>query len=404
MATCAFTPGRTARMGPLVADQWTLPQKSCRLGTPTSLRGKLTVSTLCSPLPGSPSLPGRWLRLLLLLGGDIEPNPGPRQPLRIPRGPLDLQSGFTAGTVLRMASCLQAFNDWVLSELGFPFARLCLAPEPLALALRAYGLYLYSAGFPRYLFVYAITAVQDACPGFRTQLTPAWQVDKKWQHAEPGECRPVMSAPIVEAMVAVALAWDWPRVACTLLIGFLCMLHPSEYLSLTRGDLILPADALTTDRVAYVHVRNPKTARFARRQHCRLEDLSVLRLLESLFGPLHFDSKIYPGSKATFRSQWNAIMKQLGVPFKKADRGVTPGVLRGSGATYLYLETEDLSRVAWRGRWARQKTVEFYLQEVAAQVILQRLPEPCRQRISALRPLAAKLVRFYTDHRSRETS
>ena len=31
-------------------------------------------------------LAGRWLRLLLLLGGDIEPHPGPRQPVRIPRG------------------------------------------------------------------------------------------------------------------------------------------------------------------------------------------------------------------------------------------------------------------------------------------------------------------------------
>ena len=150
-----------------------------------------------------PKLAGRWLRLLLLLGGDVEPYPGRRQPVRIPRGPLDLQSGFTSSTVQRMARCMQAFEEWVLSELGFPFSRLCLAPEPLALALRAYGLYLYSAGFPRYLFVYAITAVQDACPAFRTLLTPARQVDKKWQHAEPGECRPVMSAPIVEAMVAV---------------------------------------------------------------------------------------------------------------------------------------------------------------------------------------------------------
>ena len=130
----------------------------------------------------------------------------------------------------------------------------------------------------------------------------------------------------------------------------------------------------------------------------------MLRLLESLFGSLRFDSKIYPGSKATLRSQWKAIMRQLGVPFRKVDRGVTPGVLRGSGATYLYLETEDLSRVAWRGRWARQKNVEFYLQEVAAQVIWQRLPEPCRRKIIALRPLAAKLVQLHTDQRFRETS
>ena len=77
-------------------------------------------------------------------------------------------------------------------------------------------------------------------------------------------------------------------------------------------------------------------------------------------------------------------------------QGVTPGVLRGSGATYSYLETEDLSKVAWPGRWARQKTVEFYLQEVAAQVILQRLPAECRNKISDLRPLAAKLMAFYS--------
>ena len=96
------------------------------------------------------------------------------------------------------------------------------------------------------------------------------------------------------------------------------------------------------------------------------------------------------------RSQWNAVRRCLGIPFRKDVQGVTPGVLRGSGATYLYLETEDLSKVAWRGRWARQKTVEFYLQEVAAQVILQRLPAVCRSKISDLRPLAAKLLTFYS--------
>ena len=57
-------------------------------------------------------------------------------------------------------------------------------------------------------------------------------------------------------------------------------------------------------------------------------------------------------------------MQRLEIPFKQADKGVTPSVLRGIGATHLYLETEDLVKVAWRGRWARQKTVEFYLQEV----------------------------------------
>ena len=340
-----------------------------------------------------PRLAARWLRLLLLLGGDIERNPGPAQaPVRVPRGPLDLRAGFTQGTADRMTKCLEAFKVWVESELRIPFARLCTSPTPLALALRGYGLHLYAAGFPRYLFVYAITAIQDAFPAFRQLMTPAWQIDKKWQHAEPGECRPVISEPIILALTSLGLMWRWPRFVGIVLIGFLCMLHPSEYLLLTRGDLLLPDDVFSKDRIAYVAVRNPKTARFARRQHCRLEDESVLRFIEALFGDLPFDCRLYPGTKNTFRSQWNAVMQRLGIPFKKADKGVTPGVLRGSGAMHLDLATEDLVKVAWCGRWARQKTVEFYLQEVAAQVVLQRLPPFSCARIAGLAEFSARLV------------
>ena len=38
--------------------------------------------------------PARWIRFLLMLCGDIHPNPGPRPP----RGPMDLTVGFTAQT------------------------------------------------------------------------------------------------------------------------------------------------------------------------------------------------------------------------------------------------------------------------------------------------------------------
>ena len=342
-----------------------------------------------------PKLAARWLRFLLLLGGDIEPRPGPNRPALVPRGPLDLTSGFTAGTVDRMSRCLAAFRVWLLAATGLEANSLGSDAESMSLALRAYGLHLFSTGHPRYLFVYAITAVQDTFPALRGRLMPAWQIDAKWQYAEPGECRPVISAPIIEALTAVGLLWEWPRFVGVVLIGFLCMLHPSEYLALTRADVIFPSDALSDARVAYVHVRNPKTQRFARRQHCKLEDVSVLDFLEVLFEPLPFEARLYPGSENTFRSQWNAVMLRLGIPHSQAEKGATPGVLRGSRATHLYLSTEDLGKVAWRGRWVRQKTVEYYLQEVAAQIILQRLCAESRERISALRPFAAKLMRFW---------
>ena len=152
-----------------------------------------------------PKLAARWLRLLLLLGGDIEPHPGP---LTVrPRGALDLQAGFAASTRHKMSKCLAAFSEWLLVELNLSLLSVLTEVSAAAMALRAYGLHLYQAGLPRYLLVYAITAVADMKPEFRAHLTPAWQIDKKWQAIEPGECRPVISVPILHAAVSVALLW-----------------------------------------------------------------------------------------------------------------------------------------------------------------------------------------------------
>ena len=140
------------------------------------------------------------------------------------------------------------------------------------------------------------------------------------------------------------------------------------------------------------HIRNPKTQRFARRQHSRLEDPLVLLLLEALYFDLPLPSRLFRGSMHVYRRQWNCIMARLGVPHRLSDKGATPGVLRGSGATFLYLETEDLPLVAWRGRWSKTKTVEFYLQEVAAQLLLQRLPRWARDRIRLLSSFSRSLV------------
>ena len=85
-------------------------------------------------------------------------------------------------------------------------------------------------------------------------------------------------------------------------------------------------------------------------------------------------------------------MSHFGVPHTQQAREATPGVLRGSGATFLYLETEDVQLVAWRGRWSKLKTVEFYLQEVAAQLLLQQLSATSRAKIAILRAYASKLV------------
>ena len=66
-------------------------------------------------------------------------------------------------------------------------------------------------------------------------------------------------------------------------------------------------------------------------------------------------------------------------PSKFAAIFPTPGAIRGSGATYFYLITEDVARIQWRGRWRRLETVEFYLQEVAARTLINDLPAESRE-------------------------
>lgn len=256
------------------------------------------------------------------------------------------------------------------------------------LALRCYGLHCFESGLPRYQFVYAIAAVQDQWPQARPYLGMVWQVDKKWQIHEPGMCRSVLPPSVIRAAVCLACVWGWNRWAVLVLLGFSAMLHPTEMLNLCCRDLIFPGDVAMDTSSLYIRVRDPKTARFARRQHSRVDDAGVIQVAAALFSDMPKDDRLYPGSMSVFRRQWNAVMSRLGIPHSQADQGATPGVLRGSGATYLYHQTEDLTWVAWRGRWSRLRTLEYYLQEVGAFVLVHNLDATSKARISVFADLS----------------
>eukprot|EP00438_Fugacium_kawagutii_P010778 Skav220890 [mRNA] locus=scaffold3880:13453:20349:+ [translate_table: standard] len=335
---------------------------------------------------GYPRVIGRWVRLLLLMAGDVERNPGPKSMARVrePRGELDLAAGFTKPTAQRMQKCLDGFAVWVNTELRLNFSAVMKSHETCSLALRGYGMHLYRSGFPRYMFVYALTAVQDRFPQHRPFLASAWHIDKKWQLMEPGECRPVISLPVFKAILCLGLLWNWNRFVAVTMIAFAGMLHPAEFIPLTRGDLMLPRDTFHTTDALYVHLKNPKTFRFARQQHVKISDPDIIHFVDALFGNLPIDFKLFGGTIHMYRNQWNAIMQNLGIPYRQVDRGITPGTLRGSGATSYYLLTENIPLICWRGRWSRVRTLEFYLQEVAAQVLVHSLTPASRARIEML--------------------
>ena len=340
----------------------------------------------------------RWLRMLLLLAGDIEPNPGPAGHTKhswTPRGPLDLTVGFTTQTSQRMSTCVNEFCSWLLSTLNIVFNDIAWDVTAAPLAVRAYGMHLFSIGAPRYKFVYCVTGVQDVYPHLRPFLSSAWQVDRKWIQYEPGSCRPVISGPIMRAVCSLAIIWDWTSWLGITLLGFLGMLHPAEFIFLLRSDILLPSDTLVDERVLYIHIRQPKTARFARRQHCKVDDLIVLKFIEKVFGSLHASCRLFPYGVSAYRRRWDSIMARLGVPHSLPTRGCTPASLRGSGATHMYLSFDDLGKVQWRGRWAQLKTLEFYIQEVAAQTIVGKLDPLSRARVKTLNDFALPLLQAF---------
>ena len=337
--------------------------------------------------------PARWLRFLLMLAGDIEPNPGPRAGLPAPRGPMDMTVGFAASTSDRMAKCFAGFRAWVEEHAAISWTSLEGDLPGMVCALRGYGLFCFEAGYPRYLLVYAITAVQEYYPGARSIMGPAWQVDKKWQIHEPGQCRAVLPPVIVKAAVCLAALWKWPCWVAGVLLAFSAMLHPSELLALVRRDLVFPSDVNFDSDSLFVRIRDPKTSRFARRQHGKIDDPDIIQIIESVFGALPLNCRLMPGAISAFRRQWNCIMEKLGVPFRQTEKGATPGVLRGSGATYLYSCCEDVNWIAWRGRWARVKTLEYYLQEVAAQMLIHELSEKSKRKIFTLADYSFQVLR-----------
>lgn len=109
------------------------------------------------------------------------------------------------------------------------------------------------------------------------------------------------------------------------------MLHPAEFIELERRDLRLPSDACYATRDLYIHLQNPKTARFAR-QHVKISDPEILLFAVQVFSSFPLNEKLYGATISAYRGQWNCIMRimsKLGVPHRQTQRGMTPGTVRG---------------------------------------------------------------------------
>jgi len=334
-------------------------------------------------------------------------HPGPRVGGE-PRPELDLRQRARGIAQTRAAydGYLERFQAWLRIDAD-AWAALLEDSRRLDDSLVAYAQMLYDSRAARSEIGGTLRALGNKHRWLKRLLPHAWAAHNAWEAEEPGQSHRPMPAVALLAGVAVAISWRWLDVALLLLLAFDGALRPSDFLQLRRRDLRLPSDLASDSGEAYVVmeastdggvVAGPKT-RFsaARRQQAQLDDPLLIAALEQHWGARPRDSFLLacgadkPTAERRFRSAFNAVFTELGFSVRDG-LGLTPASLRAGGATHLFRVTQDITAVRWRGRWTNERSLEHYLQEMAAAEVMSELAPAVRSRVLQLARAAPEQV------------
>jgi hypothetical protein len=322
---------------------------------------------------------------------------GPR-PQKLPgvsRPDRDLASERTLdpSTIDRRKRLLILFSLWLVRVHSIMLAAL-LSGEAFAASkwLALYGQHLYDTGAARGGFSETILAIVDQRRDWRRSLRIAWDVEEAWGLLIPVQSHMPMPSLYLLAMVSLAGLWGWWGMVPLLLIGFLGMLRPGEILRLTIGDIKLPSMLLLNSPTVYVGIRDPKMRRTsARREHIRIDEPWLCAFLEIWTAGRKASSKLFPDSAYLFRRKFDCLVQFFGA-CSRDGTGLTPASLRGGGATHFYQEGCPFDVVRWKGRWQAPRTVEIYIQEVAANSVLPGLTIQQREKLRRFAAAASTIL------------
>ena len=354
-----------------------------------------------------PRVLAEWARFFLLLCGDLKPGSGLHfrilcmylwilcSPVAAPRVmthglrptlPAESRPPVGAQSTVRRNRALADFEAFI-----DPFA-LNFILEDVRMLLGwvvQFGRHLYQEDRPYYLYAELLNALVDKRRSLKRQLDESWSFADLWRTLEPVQHRLAVPRLLLRALISLSLMWGWPVFASLVAFAWSALCRMGEVLTAARKHLMLPRDTADGLHRAFLRIMQPKSRwKAAKQQLARCDEWWVIKLLDLLYGLAPGSQILWPMSAAAFRGRWNRLCGALDVPHVESESGVTPGGLRGGGATALYEETEDLPLVRRRGRWMREATVEIYLQEVAHAELLNRLSEQSKK---MLRQLSAML-------------
>lgn len=107
------------------------------------------------------------------------------------------------------------------------------------------------------------------------------------------------------------------------------------------------------------------------RQFSAIDDEVTLKCLGWLLGQLPPGLGIFSGSDQRFRNMLQQVLEDLGL----GDVGFTVGSLRGEVATHRYILTWNVPALRLLGWWSNERSLEIYLQEATAALIVSQLDE-----------------------------
>ena len=107
----------------------------------------------------------------------------------------------------------------------------------------------------------------------------------------------------------------------------------------------------------------------------------VLTVLEQWLDGVAPESSLFPVSQSYMRLLHDKLVAWFGISCSDGT-GITPASHRAGGATHMFLCSDSIERVRWHGRWScTSRTLEVYVQEVAALSLLPDLSAETRARI-----------------------
>ena len=273
------------------------------------------------------------------------------------------------------------FRQWTVSE-GLVLDDILLNYmyyiDDLNFILVRYGRTLYAAGKSYNQYAETLNALTALKPGLRRMLTAAWDLGIAWTKQEPSQHHIPVPAPILIAMITVAIMWGWMSTAGLLALGFGGLLRPGEMVAALRQDLLLPSDTGFTTSFVLLSIREPKSRfTYARQQTAKVDSADLVQVIEIAFGKLRGLQRLWPFSAQTLRTRFRSLLQALQLPVLSSpgSRCLDLGSLRSGGATFIILSTENGELCRRRGRWANAKMMEIYVQGSMALQYLLMIPQ-----------------------------